>query len=82
MRLHLAIGFLLLAPAAASAQTMNAERFHQRAAALQAKLMGEEFRLRQESLPVLTPEQKTQLEQRREQFKNRRGERRGGGQML
>ncbi len=51
------------------------------AAALQAKLMGEQFRMRQESLAVLTPEQKAQLEQRRaefkakrEQFKARRGE--------
>jgi protein CpxP len=32
------------------------------AASLQAKLMAEEFRLRQESLALLTPEQKTQLE--------------------
>jgi protein CpxP len=45
-------------------------------APLQAKLMGEEFRLHQEMLSVLTPEQKTQLEQRREQFKSGRGERR------
>jgi Spy/CpxP family protein refolding chaperone len=51
------------------------------AAGLQAKLMGEEFRMRQESMAVLTPEQKAQLEQRRaefkakrEQFKARRGE--------
>jgi Spy/CpxP family protein refolding chaperone len=51
------------------------------AASLQAKLMGEEFRMRQESLAILTPEQKTQMEQRRaefkakrEQFKTRRGE--------
>ena len=51
------------------------------AASLQAKLMGEEFRVRQESLAVLTPEQKAQLEKRRaefnakrEQFKARRGE--------
>jgi protein CpxP len=50
------------------------------AASLQAKLMGEEFRLRQESLSVLTAEQKAQLEQRkqqreqrREQFKSRQG---------
>ena len=50
------------------------------AAALQAKLMGEEFRLRQESLAVLTPEQRTQLEQRRAERKARRGERRGRGQ--
>lgn len=42
------------------------------AAGLQAKLMAEEFRLRQESLSVLTPEQRTQLEQRREQFEQRR----------
>ncbi|MFL6284172.1 MAG: Spy/CpxP family protein refolding chaperone [Pyrinomonadaceae bacterium] len=53
------------------------------AASLQAKLMGEEFRMRQESLAILTPEQKTQIEQRRaefkakrEQFKTRRGEQR------
>jgi protein CpxP len=56
------------------------------AAALQAKLMAEEFRMRQESLSVLTPEQKTQMEQRREERRNRRGERRGerrgGGQIL
>ena len=50
-------------------------------APIQAKLMAEEFKLRQDSLAVLTPEQKTQLEQRRaefkakrEQFKARRGE--------
>ena len=47
------------------------------AASLQAKLMGEEFKLRQESLSVLTPEQKTQLEQRRAQREAQRGERRG-----
>ena len=45
-------------------------------AGLQAKLMGEEFKLRQEMLAVLTPEQKTQLEQMRQQFKGGRG--RGG----
>ncbi|HEV2863828.1 MAG TPA: Spy/CpxP family protein refolding chaperone [Pyrinomonadaceae bacterium] len=50
------------------------------AAALQAKLMGEEFRLRQESLSVLTPEQRTQLEQRRAERKARRGGRGGRGQ--
>jgi periplasmic protein CpxP/Spy len=44
------------------------------AAGLQAKLMAEQFRLRQESLAVLTPEQKTQLEQRRQQFEQRRQE--------
>ena len=49
-------------------------------APIQAKLMAEQARMRQESLAVLTPEQKTQLEQRRaefkakrEQFKSRRG---------
>ncbi|HEX8163395.1 MAG TPA: Spy/CpxP family protein refolding chaperone [Pyrinomonadaceae bacterium] len=48
------------------------------AAGLQARLMGEEFKLRQESLSVLTPEQKAQIEQRRAQFKaNGGGGRRG-----
>jgi len=59
------------------------------AAAIEAKLMGERFRLRQESLSVLTAEQRAQLEQqraqqeqRRAERKNRRGERRGrGGQV-
>lgn len=46
-------------------------------ASLQAKLMGEEFKLHQEMLSVLTPEQKTQLEQKREQFKAGRGKGRG-----
>ncbi len=44
-------------------------------AGLRAKLMGEHFKLRQEMLALLTPEQKTQLEQMREQFKARRAER-------
>jgi protein CpxP len=48
----------------------------QEMAGLQAKLMGERFNLRQETLSVLTPEQKTQLEQKRAEFKGRRGERR------
>ena len=43
-------------------------------ASLEAKLMGEQFKLHQETLSVLTPEQKTQLEQSRAQFKARRGE--------
>lgn len=42
------------------------------AAGLQAKLMAEEFKLRQDSLALLTPEQKTQLEQRRQQHEQRR----------
>ena len=46
------------------------------AAAIQARLMGEQFRLRQESLAVLTPEQRTQLEQRRNERRQRREERR------
>lgn len=50
------------------------------AAGLQARLMAEEFRLRQESLAVLTPEQRTQLEQRRQQHEQRRQQRRGAGQ--
>jgi Spy/CpxP family protein refolding chaperone len=40
------------------------------AAAIEAKLMGQEFRQRQEMLAVLTPDQKAQLEQRRQQFRN------------
>lgn len=42
------------------------------AAGLQAKLMAEKFKLRQDSLALLTPEQKTQLEQRKQQFEQRR----------
>ncbi|HEX8500824.1 MAG TPA: Spy/CpxP family protein refolding chaperone [Pyrinomonadaceae bacterium] len=42
------------------------------AAGLQARLMAEEFRLRQESLSILTAEQKAQLEQRRRQREQRR----------
>jgi len=41
----------------------------QESASLQAKLMGEQFRMRQEILNVLTPEQKTTLEQKRAEFK-------------
>jgi protein CpxP len=41
----------------------------QESATLEAKLMGEQFRMRQEMLSVLTPEQKTQLEQKRAEFK-------------
>ena len=44
----------------------------QESATLQAKLMGEQFRMRQEMLSVLTPEQKTQLEQKRAEFKAKR----------
>jgi periplasmic protein CpxP/Spy len=46
-------------------------------AGLEAKLMGEQFKMRQEMLSALTPEQKTQLEQKRADFKAREGERRG-----
>ena len=49
-------------------------------AGMEAKLMGEEFRLHQEVLTVLTPEQKTQLEQARAQFKAKRGDRPGRGE--
>jgi Spy/CpxP family protein refolding chaperone len=45
-------------------------------ASLEAKLMGERHKLHQETLSVLTAEQKAQLEQSRAQFKARRGERR------
>jgi Spy/CpxP family protein refolding chaperone len=47
-------------------------------AGLQAKLMGEGFSLRQEMMSVLTPEQKTQLEQAKAQFKANRAERQHG----
>jgi protein CpxP len=43
-------------------------------APLEAKLMGEQHKLHQEMLSVLTAEQKAQLEQARAQFKTRRGE--------
>jgi Spy/CpxP family protein refolding chaperone len=43
-------------------------------AGLQAKLMGEEFKLHQETLSVLTAEQRAQLEQLKAQFKTQRGE--------
>jgi len=48
----------------------------QESASLQAKLMGEQFKMRQEMLAVLTPEQKTQMEQKRAEFKNK-GDQRG-----
>ena len=46
-------------------------------AGLEAKLMGERFKLHQEMLSVLTAEQKAQLEQTKAQRKSRRGEMRG-----
>jgi periplasmic protein CpxP/Spy len=49
-------------------------------ASLEAKLMGERFKLHQETLSVLTPEQKAQLEQSKAQFKGRRGMRKAGNQ--
>ena len=49
-------------------------------AALEAKLMGERFKLHQEMLTILTPEQKTQLEQAKAQFKMRRGNKPGRGE--
>ena len=47
-------------------------------ASLEAKMMGERFKLHQEMLSVLTTEQKAQLEQSKAQFKARRGEKRPG----
>jgi Spy/CpxP family protein refolding chaperone len=44
----------------------------QESAGLQAKLMGEQFRMRQEMLAILTPEQKAQIEQKRAEFKAKR----------
>ena len=43
-------------------------------APLEAKLMGERAKLHQETLSVLTAEQKAQLDQAKAQFKTRRGE--------
>jgi len=43
-------------------------------ASLQAKLMGERFKLHQETMSVLTAEQKAQLDQAKAQFKARRSE--------
>ena len=48
-------------------------------AGLQARLMGERFKLHQEMQTVLTAEQKAQLEQMKARFKSQRGERRGKG---
>ena len=48
-------------------------------AGLQAKLMGARIQLRQQMLSVLTPEQKTQLDQLKAQFKANHGQRRGQG---
>ena len=44
-------------------------------AGLQAKLMGERFKMRQEMQSVLTTEQKAQIEQKRAEFKAKRAER-------
>jgi protein CpxP len=44
----------------------------QESASLEAKLMSEQFRMRQQMLSVLTPEQKTQIEQKRAEFKAKR----------
>lgn len=49
-------------------------------ASLEAKLMAEQFKLHQDTLAILTPEQKTQLEQARAQFKTKRGDRPGRGE--
>jgi len=44
-------------------------------APLEARLMGERFKMRQEMLALLTPEQKNQLEQMRERHKMKQAER-------
>ena len=44
----------------------------QESASLQAKLMGEQFKMRQEMLAILTTEQKAQIEQKRAEFKAKR----------
>ena len=47
----------------------------QETAGLEAKLMGERFKLHQEMQSVLTPEQKAQIEQKRAEFKAKWAER-------
>jgi len=47
------------------------------AASIEARLMAERFRVRQESLSVLTAEQRQQIEQRRQEHEQRREQRRG-----
>jgi Spy/CpxP family protein refolding chaperone len=47
----------------------------QETASLQAKLMGERFKLHQEMQSVLTAEQKAQIEQKRAEFKAKRAQR-------
>jgi protein CpxP len=49
------------------------------AAGIEAKLMGAEFSLRQQMLLILTPEQKTQMEQRRAQMEQRRAQFKANG---
>jgi protein CpxP len=46
----------------------------QESAALEAKLMAEQFNMRQQMISVLTPEQRTQLEQKRAEFKAKRAQ--------
>jgi periplasmic protein CpxP/Spy len=52
----------------------------QESAGVRAKLMSEEFKMRQEMLAVLTADQKTQLDQKRAEFKGREGQRRHKGE--
>ena len=47
----------------------------QESASLEAKLMGERFKMRQEMQSVLTAEQKAQIEQKRAEFKAKRANR-------
>ena len=47
----------------------------QESAILEAKVMGEQFKMRQEMQSLLTTEQKAQIEQKRAEFKAKRGER-------
>ena len=49
----------------------------QESASIEAKLMGEQFKMRQEMLAILTPEQKATLEQKRAEFKANRTNHRG-----
>jgi len=47
-------------------------------AGIEAKLMGERFKINQESMAILTPDQKTKLQQLQQQMKAKWAERRAG----
>ncbi len=62
--------------AAGNADEAAVKQLREEMTQLHSQLAAERTRIHQEILTVLTPEQRTELEQKREQFKNRRNERR------